>query len=104
MESFILSFFIPVAYIALFLGALGVIAFAFIQIVLNFKKAKAGLLGFAALAAVFLLCFLIAPGQATEDFTSYQMKIIDTGIYAVYVTLAGAIITILYSIVVRYFK
>ncbi|MDR1667443.1 MAG: hypothetical protein LBS03_07120 [Bacteroidales bacterium] len=104
METFITSFIIPVAYLALFLGAVGIIVFAIIQMLKDLKKAQSALIGVGALFVVFLLCYILADGQATKDHTVNQMKLINAGIYSVYLVLAGSVAAVIYAAVIRYFK
>ncbi|MDR0836605.1 MAG: hypothetical protein LBN11_08525 [Tannerella sp.] len=104
MEKFITSFGLPLAYIALALAAIGTIAFPLFFMLKDIKKAKHALLRTGALIVVFLLCYILADGEATENFTAGQMKIINTGLYAVYATALCAVLAIIYLSVSRLFK
>jgi uncharacterized membrane protein YozB (DUF420 family) len=104
METFITSFIIPVAYVALLAGALSIIGFAVLQMLKDLKKAKSALIGVGALFVVFLLCYILADGQETKDNTAHQMKLINAGIYSIYLVLAGSVVAVIYAAVARYFK
>ncbi|MDR3095330.1 MAG: hypothetical protein LBU62_11955 [Bacteroidales bacterium] len=108
MEDIITLFGLPLAYIALVLAAIGSIGFPLYFMLKDLKKAKTALIGVGALLAIFLICFLFAGGEAATvgniEISGGQMKWINAGIFAVYITGAGAILAIIYTSVARYFK
>lgn len=104
MSDFIVSFGIPLAYIALGIAALAAIVFPVIYMLQDIKKAKSALLGVGVLAVVFLVSYLLADGQAFRDVPAGQMKTIEASMYCFYILLTAAIVAIIYSTISRYFK
>ena len=107
-EHIIVSFGIPLAYIGLGIGVLSAILFPVIQMFQDFKKAKTALIGVGAVAALFVICYLISDYQDFTKGDTYisagQMRFIEAGIYLFYILLIGTGAAILYSTVSRYFK
>ena len=108
LEHITVSYGIPLAYIALGIGVLGMIAFPIIQMAKDLKKAITTFVAIGILAVVFFICYFLS---ANEPFTigdihiaGGQMKFVEAGIYLTYILLTGAVIAILYSSVSRYFK
>ncbi len=101
------------AWTAVMLGitVLLVIILPLIGIAQNPKGAKRGLIGLVIIALVFLVCFLLA--DATPVYVSAGTQIYDDktglivsdmGIYAIYISLAGAILTIIGTEIYKSFK
>ena len=108
MEELIVTYVIPVAYIALGLAALGAIVFPLIQMFGDLKKAVRTFAALGILLVVFFACYYLS---ANEPFTigeihipAGQMRLIEAGIHLFYLLLAGSVVAILYSSVSRYFK
>jgi uncharacterized membrane protein YozB (DUF420 family) len=104
MGDFIVSFGIPLAYIALTVAALAAIMFPVIYMLQDLKKAKSALIGVGTVAVVFLISYLLADGQDIEKATAGQMKMVEAGMYLFYILLGTSIVAILYFTVSRYFK
>jgi hypothetical protein len=108
MTDFIVSFGIPLAYIALFVAVIAAVIFPCMQMVQDPKGAKSALVGVGALVVVFLLCYVAAESNefsiGTQRIAGGEMKLIEAGLYMFYVTLVGSILSILYSTVSRYLK
>jgi hypothetical protein len=108
MEDFLISYIIPLAYIALGIAALGAIAFPLIQMFSDLKKAVTTFVAIGIVIVIFLVCYALS---ANEPFTIHdktvsagQMRFIEAAIYMFYLLLVGSGLAILYSSVSRYFK
>ncbi len=108
MTDFIISFGIPLAYIALAIAIIAAVVFPVIYMIQDFKKARGAFVGVGLLVVLFLICyFLTSDGDyvaADIPVAEGQIKLIEAGIYLFYITLVGSIVAILYSSVSRYFK
>ena len=108
MTDFILNFGIPLAYLALGIAILSAVAFPVIQMVTDFQKAKMAIAGVGVLLLVFLLSYMLAGSQPlTTNYVTIsgeQMKIVEAGLYMVYILFVVSAIAILASSVSRYFK
>ncbi|MDR1673265.1 MAG: hypothetical protein LBS09_07405 [Bacteroidales bacterium] len=110
MSDFIVSFGLPLAYIAFFIPAIAAIAFPLIFLFQDIKKAKSALIGIGALIVVFVICYVLADstpydaGGAIGIVTSGEMKMINASLLGVYILGAGSILAIAYASVSRYFK
>ena len=107
-EQIAVGFVMPFAYICLGIAALAAIVFPLVQMFQDWKKAKTALIGVGALAAIFLICYLLSDYQEFTIGTSYvaagQMQLVEASIFTFYVLLSVAVVAILYSSVSRYFK
>lgn len=103
------------AYILVFAAAGMALFFGIIQMLTNKKAAKAGLISIAFMGAVVLISYLIASPEIPKflgvdkfindgSLTANVAKLIDTGLYATYILIAIAILSILFSSVTRLFK
>ena len=108
MLDFILNFGIPLAYVALAIAIVAAVVFPAIQMVTDFKKAKAALGGVGILVLTFLLSYVLADSQPLttnyETMEGGQMKFVESGLYLVYVLFAVSLLAIAYASVSRYFK
>ena len=108
MENFIVSFGIPLAYVAFGIAILGIIGFSAFQMFQDLKKAKTALMGIGIMVFLFLLCFILAEKKEYTVGEIYvpagQMQIVEASMYSFYILLAVSIIAIAYSSVSRYFK
>ena len=108
MEDFLISYIIPLAYIALGLAALGAVAFPIIQMFKDLKKAITTFVAIGILVVVFFVCYSLSANEPFTKGDTYvaagQMRYIEAGIIMFYMLLGGSILAILYSSVSRYFK
>lgn len=101
MNSFI-EIGLYVAYILLFFTIASVILIPLYFTVVNFKKAKQGLIGVGILAAVLLFAYLISPAEQglfyeTNNIGPSGSKTIGGGLFATYFVMVGIIVAILYA-------
>ncbi len=108
MSDFIVSYGIPLAYLALFIAAVSALIFPFIQMFQDLKKAKIAFFGVGALIVLFVICYLLATGEPFTigeiNVSAGNMRFIEASIYLFYFLLAGSVLAILYSTISRYFK
>ena len=108
MENFIVSFGIPLAYIAFGIAVLGIIVFSVLQMLQDLNKAKTALMGIGIMVFLFLICFMLADRQEFTVGEIYvpagQMKVVEASMYSFYMLLLVSILAIAYSSVSRYFK
>ncbi|MDR1865418.1 MAG: hypothetical protein LBR08_07585 [Bacteroidales bacterium] len=104
MSDVIVSYVIPIAYIALAVAAFAAVVFPVLFMLQDIKKAKTAFIGIGAVVVVFLLCYLLAGGVATDKATEGQMKLVEASLYTFYLLLVLSAGSILYSTVSRYFK
>lgn len=98
-----------VSYVLLFVTLLGVIIFPLIHTVSNFKKAKAGLLGFVILVLLMFLAYSISPADQGLFYSNFNIgpkmsKLIGGGLFATYFVFVAAIVSILYAEAVKLIK
>jgi hypothetical protein len=92
-------------YLSYFLLTITILSIIIIPIyftIVNFKKAKQGLIGVGILAAVLLLAYLISPAEQglfyeTNKIGPTGSKIIGGGLFATYLVMGGIIVAILYA-------
>ena len=108
LEQITVSYGIPLAYIGLGIAAFSVIVFPVIQMFQDLKKAARALIGIGIVAALFVICFLLAD---KKDFSigeiyvsANQMQYVEASIYMVYILLFSSVLAILLTPVSRYFK
>lgn len=108
MENFIVSFGIPLAYIAFGIAILGIIVFSVLHTFQDLKKAKTALMGVGIVVVLFFVSFLMADRQEFTVGEIYvpagQMQVVEASMYSFYILLAVSILAIAYSSVSRYFK
>ena len=108
MTDFILNFGIPLVYVALAIAVLSAVAFPVLQMVTDFQKAKMAIAGVGVLFVVFLLSYMLAGNQPlTTNYVTIsgeQMKLVEAGLYMVYIFFVVSVIAIAFSSVSRYFK
>lgn len=107
--NFITDICLPLAYILIALAFILAIGFALYFTVTDLKKAKASLIGVAALVVIYIVCYALASGEMVnvdEKFIVSEgaMKFIDASIYVVYVLIVITLLTALYSAVSAVFK
>lgn len=96
-------------YILLVVGIVGVLFFAISQTFSDLKGTKGALIGVAALLVVFFLSYTISPANTGAFYDKMGIspnlsKVIGGGLVSTYVIFAGAIISILYSSIIGWFK
>jgi hypothetical protein len=103
------------AYILMLIGAGAAIISGLFHMATDFKAAKKGLISIVFLGVVALVAYLLASDQIPQ-FTGAQRfiqdgtltpqvaKMIDAGLYATYILLALAVLSIVLSPVTRLFK
>jgi hypothetical protein len=103
------------AYILMLIGAGVAIVAGVFHMATDFKAAKKGLISLAFLGAVALVAYLLASDQIPQftgaqrfiqdgTLTSQVAKMIDAGLYATYILLALAVLSIVLAPVTRLFK
>ena len=110
-EPKITNSFIVFAYILLGLTVLSLIGFAFRNYLLN-PKGLRGLLVALGVAAVLVALAALLADNTVLDLPHYKgtdniprtLFWIDIGLFVAYFLLAGAFLTIIYSVISKYFK
>ena len=103
------------AYILMAVGAGVAIVAGLFHMASDMKAAKKGLISLAFLVAVALVAYLLASDEIPQfigvqkfindgTLTAQVAKLVDAGLYATYILLALAILSILFSGVTRIFK
>jgi len=98
-----------VSYVLLFITLLGVIVFPLMHTFSDFKKAKSGLIGFAALVLLLFLAYSISPADQGLFYSNFNIgpkmsKFIGGGLFATYFVFIAVIISILYAEVSKLIK
>ena len=120
LEYIMVTFGIPLVYIALLIAALCIIAFSVFQMVQDLKKARVALASIGILVVVFFLCYLLtadinAYTNFVKDGASFvtikaidlpfrQIQMVEASIFLFYILLLGSFLAIVYASVSRYFK
>lgn len=103
------------AYILMAVGAGVAILAGLYHMFTDIKAAKKGLISLAFLGAVALISYLLASDEIPQflgvqkfindgTLTAQVAKLVDAGLYATYILLALAVLSILFSGVTRLFK
>jgi hypothetical protein len=99
------------SYIALLIAAILSVGFALYQIATHPKQAKGALIGIGGLAVVFLLGYLLASDEVTEDMANLSIevtertsKMVGAGLMTFYILTLGAILAVVLSSVRRMIK
>lgn len=103
------------AYILLIIGAGIALISEIMHMASDIKAAKKGLISLVFLVAVALISYLLATDQIPQfvgvqkfindgTLTPQVAKLIDTGLYATYILLCLAILSIVFSSVTRLFR
>lgn len=98
-----------VAYILLFITIASVIIIPLYFTIVNFKKAKQGLIGIAILAVVIIVAYMVSPADQglfyeTNKIGPSASKIIGGGLFTTYFAFIAIIIAILYAEVGKLLK
>lgn len=91
-----------VAYILLFFTIASIIIIPLYFTIVNFKKAKQGLIGIAILAVVIIFAYLISPADQGLFYETAKIgpsgsKIIGGGLFTTYFAFIAIILVILYA-------
>jgi hypothetical protein len=97
------------SYALLIITLLSIIIIPVYFTIVNFKKAKQGLIGVGVLAAVLLVAYLISPADQGLFYDNMKVgpsgsKIIGGGLFATYFVMIGLIVAILYAEVGKLIK
>lgn len=97
------------SYALLIITLLSIIIIPVYFTIVNFKKAKQGLIGVGVLAAVLLVAYLISPADQGLFYDTMKVgpsgsKIIGGGLFATYFVMIGLIVAILYAEVGKLIK
>ena len=103
---------IGLSYIALLIGAVLSIGFAFFQIATHPKQAKGALIGIGGLVVVFVLGYAIATSEVTPEMiemsstevTESTSKMVGAGLMTFYILTIGAILAVVLSSVLKMIK
>jgi len=98
-----------ISYLLLLVTLLGVIIFPLMHTFSDFKKAKSGLFGFAALVVLIFLAYAISPADQGIFYTNFSIgpkmsKFIGGGLFATYFIFLAVIISIAYAEVSKLIK
>ncbi|MFN8208444.1 MAG: hypothetical protein U0T82_13700 [Bacteroidales bacterium] len=109
-EPVITSLSLKYAFVVLVLAILLAILFPVINAIRDPKNVGRSLLVFVASAVVIGGCFYFAsgevlniPGYSGSDNVPFILKLVDTGLFAMYLTFIAAFLSIVYAEVRRYF-
>lgn len=98
------------AFVVLAFAALAAILFPVVNGIRNPKNIGRNLILVAGVVIVLAVCYYFASGEklnlvnySGNDNEYGTLKIIDTGLFAMYLTFLGAILTIAYSEIRKYF-
>lgn len=103
------------AYILIIVGAGLTVLFGLFQMITDINVARKGLISIAFLAVVALVSYLLASDALPQfpgvhkyindgTLTPQVSKLVDAGLYSVYILLGISILSILFSTVTRLFK
>jgi|GEM_PF-6640399 len=108
MEDFVAGYAIPFAYIIFGIALLSALAFPAIQLFADLKKAIITFASIAGMAAIYVLCFVLATGEPLtlgENYHSAELiKFVNASLFMGYLTFVIAILAIIYSAVSNVFK
>ena len=108
LEHIMVSYGIPLAYLALGVAALGAVVFPIIQMVQDLKKAVTAFVAIGIILVVFLGCYALSANEPFSigeiNVAAGQMRFIEAGIYLFYLLLAGSVLAILITPLSRYLK
>ena len=102
MGDFMANYGIILTYILLAAAAIAAIAFPIMHLVANPKKAKQVGIAVGALLAVYILAYLLASDEVTEQYAKFnvtetQSKQVGTGLIVFYILAAGGVISAVYT-------
>jgi hypothetical protein len=96
-------------YFLFFIAALIAIGFALFQLIGNFKQAKVGLFAAAALAALFVITYMMSgPSNSIVEqkfaITPHMAKVIGSGLLSTYILVGITILSIMWTGIANKFK
>ena len=102
MGNFMANYGIILTYILLAAAAIAAIAFPIMHLVANPKKAKQVGIAVGSLLGVYVLAYLLASDEVTEQYAKFnvtdtQSKQVGTGLIVFYILAAGAVISAVYT-------
>jgi hypothetical protein len=97
MSETVINIGIVATFVLLGLAALLVIVFAILQLFANFKKAKGGLIGLAALALILFLSYLMSTSEAYETVGPVTSQWIGGGITATFILIGLAFLAAVFT-------
>ena len=98
METFALSFLLPVTYILVGVLVLAILFFSIKKLVDNYKKSKRTLLGVEGLLVLWFITYFASNGTTKYldhyDVSANQEKLIEAGLYTIYLTAIALLVII----------
>lgn len=106
MEDFLTNYGIIACYILLAVTVLVSVIFPIIQLVQNPKNIKSALISVGAMVVVVGISYALASdtNPSNMPISATEAKQVGTGLYAFYILAAGAIGSLVYSEVAKFFK
>lgn len=106
MSETVINTGIIVTYILLGVAAVTAVIFPIFQLITNFKKAKAALIGVVILAVVLLLGYSLSTNEVYEGFavSPTQSQWIGGGIKATMILIGMALVAAVYTEVSKLFR
>lgn len=100
---------IVITYILFAAAVIGAIVFPIIHMLGDLKSAKGALIGILVLVAIFAISYAISNPETgafyeRKGISPTMAKVIGGGLISTYIVFAGAVISILYSQIVKWFK
>lgn len=103
------------SYILLGIGTAAILAYSMVQTFSSAENAKKSLIPVVGLLVVFLLSYMMSSSEIPQFYGAQKLvedgtltpkvsKLVDTGLYAVYIMSVGSIIALIYSSVTRFWK
>jgi hypothetical protein len=102
-------------YLLLGVGAVAILVFSMIQTFSSIETAKNSLIPIAALLVVFLIAYMMSSSEIPQFYGAQKLiedgtltpnvsKLVDTGLYSVYIMAIGSVIALIYSSIARFWK
>lgn len=102
-------------YLLLGIGAAAILVYSLIQTFSSVETAKKSLIPVAALLVVFLIAYMMSSSEIPQFYGAQKLieegtltagvsKMVDTGLYSVYIMSIVSIIALVYSSVARFWK
>jgi NADH:ubiquinone oxidoreductase subunit 6 (subunit J) len=97
------------SYVLLIITLLSIIIIPIYFTIVNFKKAKQGLIGVGLLAVVLLIAYLISPADQGLFYETMKVgptgsKVIGAGLFTTYFAFIAIVVVILFAEVGKLFK
>jgi len=102
-------------YLLLGVGAVAILIFSMIQTFSSIETAKNSLIPIVALLVVFLIAYMMSSSEIPQFYGAQKLiedgtltpnvsKLVDTGLYSVYIMAIGSVIALVYSSLARFWK